>query len=95
MVQKNLWSKSLKSEKMLSKNLGKKIEVPKIISPKKCCVRKLSPAKNWVPKTLVKIGSVIADILFLWRNVTLKVASVKDCPRNLPLKFGQNQVSDS
>ena len=62
-----------------------------IISPNKCCVRKIKPCKKLGPKTLVKIGSVIADISLLWRNVTLKV---KDCPRNLPLNFCQNQVSN-
>ena len=54
---------------------------------------------------MVKIGSVTAEILLIWtnvsrtnvawRNVTVAVASVKDGPRNLPLKFGQIWASNS
>ena len=56
------------------------------------------------PKSLVKIGSVTAKIFLIcanvartnvvWTNVTVTVASVKDGPRNLPLKFDQTQVSN-
>ena len=79
-VKKNLWSRNFRSEKMLSKNLGKKLRSQKIISPKKCCVQKLSPAKNGVQKLGSKSG---------------QLAFVKDCPWSLPLKFGKNQVSNS
>ena len=57
----------------------------------------------WGPKSLVKIGSVTAEIFLIWINVTRtyfygqmslwQLVSVKDGPRNLPLKFGQNRVA--
>ena len=54
---------------------------------------------------MVKIGSLIAELFLIWAkvaktnvawtNVTVTVASVKDGPRNLPIKFGQNWVSNN
>ena len=66
-------------------------------------IKKDKASKKLCPKSLLKIGSVIDEIFLIstnvartldaWTNVTAKV--VQDGPRNLPLKFGQNQVSDS
>ena len=52
------------------------------------------------PKIHVKIGSATAEIFakanVAWTNVTMTVSiCFKDGPRNLPLKFGQNLVSNS
>ena len=74
-----------------------------------CCLDKYHRLKI-VPGTyllsLVKIGSVTAEILLIWTIVSRtymlpgqmspwQLASAKDCPKSLPIKFGQNQVSNS
>ena len=41
------------------------------------------------------IWTNIARTNVAWTNVTQQMASVKDGPRNLPLKFGQNRVSNN
>ena len=56
-------------------------------------------------KSLVKIESVTAEIFLIWTdvartnvawtNVNLIVGSILDVPRNLPLKFHPNRVSNS
>ena len=55
------------------------------------------------PKSLVNIVSVTAEIFLIWTNVdrtnvawtNVIMTAVKDGPRKLLLKFGQNQVSNS
>ena len=71
---------------------------------KKFGQKKLRTPKKLVTKKLDKIGSVIAELFLIWTkvaktnvawtNITL-IASVKDGPRNLPLKLGQNWFSKS
>ena len=73
---------------------------PKKFDPNKVWSTKITALKKLVPKSLVNIGPVTADILLIWthvawKNVTMTVGSVKDGPRDLPIKFGQNLVSNS
>ena len=56
-------------------------------------------------QSLVKIGSVTAEIFLIWTNVSrtnvawtnvvLAVENVQYGPRNLPFKFGQSRASNS
>jgi len=72
---------------------------------KKICVKQKFLQKEMGPKNWVKIGPVTADIFLIWTNVIRKnlpgqmslwqLVYVKDGPRNLPLKFDQNRVSNS
>ena len=74
-----------------------------IMMGSKCWVKKIVIQKNLGLKSLVKIGSITAETLLKWINVTrtyfswtyVTVSSVKDGPRNILLKFGQNQVSNN
>ena len=66
--KKNLCSKNFRFEKIVSKNLG-----GGNYKSKKMLCTKIKSFKKMGPKTLVKIVSIIADILLLWRNVKLKV----------------------
>ena len=88
-VQSNFWPKRFWVQKIwVKQNVGpKKFKVPKKLGQ----------------ESLIKMGSVIAEIFLPWTNVArtnvawtyipLQLASVKYVPRNLNLKFGQNRVS--
>ena len=59
----------------------------------------------WIWSSFVKIRWITAEIFLIWTNVartnvawtnvTVTVKSVQNGLRNLPLKFGQNRVSNS
>ena len=65
---------------------------------------KIKALKILAPKNFVKIRSVTAETFLIWTNiartnvawisVTMTIGFVKDGPRNLPLKFGQNLISN-
>ena len=57
---------------------------------------KIMNPKNLGPKSLVKIGPVTAEILLIWTNVARHMLpGILHGSKILPLKFGQNRVSDS
>ena len=71
----------------------KNIWIKRSLIEKKMCCTKIQLPRKLGSKILVKILAVIADILMILTNVTrtymlleqispLKLASVKDCPRN-------------
>ena len=88
-----------------------KAELSNILYMEKCCMDKCCMVKwYWVAcqqsrmvKNLVKIWSVTAEIFLIWTNVTLTNVAWTNVPmtfviyglRNLPLKFGQNRISNS
>ena len=96
---KKFWSKIVLSSK--SFGLENFWEQKSLVINKKI---KFGP-KEWPPKSLVKIGSLTAEIFLIWTNVVRtmlpeqispwQLAFAKDGPRNLLLKFGQNGVSYS
>ena len=57
-------------------------------------VQKVKAPKQLVHKSLVKIGSVTAEILLIWTNVAMTLATFKHGPKILPLNFGQNWANN-
>ena len=103
---KTFWlQKNLGPSKFFSQNNG----VQKFLGPNKSKTFGLNVPRsmtfdNYGPRNLtlkVKIGKVTADLLLVWTNVAwINVTKTADIcfkvgPRNLILKFGQNQVSNS
>ena len=83
MVQKNIWPKNFLGPKYI---LVKRSLVEKMLSTK------IKAPKNLGPKSLIEMGSVLAELLLIWANAARiymlpgklspwQLASVKDCPR--------------